>query len=44
MKAIGFDWFDQLEPTKGFEDRSGNSHVIRNTCSLSGVFRHDHPR
>jgi uncharacterized RmlC-like cupin family protein len=20
MKAIGFDWFDQLEPAKGFED------------------------
>jgi uncharacterized RmlC-like cupin family protein len=21
MKAIGFDWFDQLEPAKGFEDK-----------------------
>jgi len=20
VKAIGFDWFDQLEPAKGFED------------------------
>jgi hypothetical protein len=20
MKAIGFDWFDQFEPAKGFED------------------------
>ena len=21
MKAIGFDWFDQLEPAAGFEDK-----------------------
>jgi hypothetical protein len=21
MKAIGFDWFDQLEPATGFEDK-----------------------